>query len=188
MTRRRAETLLLRRVVNNGAATNSRVYFRLRQGRIQDFQGDYLVTSTSRRLEGSRRKNWWGCAGRSSCDAALYELYQYSSTWSDYLVHASQKAWLERSASLLLDEGRLLPFGGCLVTGAGPLLPPNLKVVHTCVPKYPQEQVESHLHTTLPHAWVLGGIQGRGTPLAAALLPERFQNHSCGLDPQKGRD
>lgn len=42
------------------------------QGDVLNFSGDALATSTSNALEGIRRADWWGFAGRQSADAALH--------------------------------------------------------------------------------------------------------------------
>jgi len=152
------EKLLFRRVVVH-REQQGRVFLGLRQAPIQEFQGEYIVNSTNRRLEGIHRKNWWGFAGRSSCDASLHGVYQSSQTWRDFLVTASRRA-LKESPHI---DNSLLPFGACLVTQAGPLLSKVKKVVHTCVPRYPSDQAEPHLQTTLPHAWVASREENIGS-------------------------
>ena len=143
------------------------------QAPIQSFRGNYLVTSTNRRLEGIHRKNWWGFSGRPSCDAALHGLYNGSSSpYPNYLINAAQRAWSKQQLQLQRghpadaatkitseSQNEMLPFSRSLVTDAGPMLQNVGKIVHTCVPRFPHivngDQVfEPHLHTTLPHAYV----------------------------------
>lgn len=120
---------------------------------IEEFEGDYIITSTNQRLEGIHRKNWWGFAGRMGADASLHAMYQSSKTFPDYLRKESQKQLRLSSppSSSSLDD--ILPFASCLITDAGPLLKVK-RVVHTCVPRYPQKEETSYLHDTLPHAWI----------------------------------
>ena len=42
------------------------------QGNVLHWTGDVLATSTSKKLEGVQRADWWGFAGRYSADAALH--------------------------------------------------------------------------------------------------------------------
>jgi len=108
---------LFQRVVVN-SELRGRVLVSLRWAPIQEFQGDYIVTSTNRRLEGIHRKNWWGFAGGSSCDASLHEQYQSFPTWRNFLVTSSRNALKGSQYS----DSSMLPFGACIITQAGPLL------------------------------------------------------------------
>ncbi|CAD7923357.1 unnamed protein product, partial [Amoebophrya sp. A120] len=40
---------------------------------LADFEGQVIVTSTNRQLQGARLRNWWGFAGRKSADVALHD-------------------------------------------------------------------------------------------------------------------
>lgn len=141
------------------------VFLKLHLANIENFEGDYVVTSTNRRLEGIQRRNWWGFAGRSSVDATLHQYYLKSS----YLVQESKRALqtLQRQQKQHPDsissEQSLLPFAACLITPAGPFLPKIRSIVHTCVPRFPPFQeseideaaaYKPHNPTTLPHAHV----------------------------------
>ena len=42
---------------------------------LADFPGEAIMTSTNNKLEGVRRKNWWGFSGRKSADADLNARY-----------------------------------------------------------------------------------------------------------------
>lgn len=89
----------------------------LTQGRLEEFVGDAIATSTNCRLEGIHRKNWWGFVGKKSADAALHEKVGPS-----LLQECHSKA-------------TELPFGSVLTTAAGPKMGVGY-VLHTAVPSH----------------------------------------------------
>ena len=101
---------------------------------IADFDGHFLVTSTNPNLEGTYYKNWWKFANQQSVDATLH-----SKCNSNYLIRESQKAAIKKFGNND-DRNRLLPFGECIVTDAGPKLKVN-RIIHTCVPVHPQSSI-----------------------------------------------
>ena len=159
------------RIVSAGQNTTDQHqhFLSLNQAPIQEFLGDYIVTSTNRRLEGIHRKNWWGFAGKKSCDQALHQVYQTNSkSYPNYLVKESKNEWNRQRLVLRedddIDKPDPLPFAFSLVTNSGPFLPNVRKILHTCVPRFPHtgKDAEPYLHTTLPHAWVASEAEAFG--------------------------
>lgn len=93
-------------------------FLRLSENDILDFSGDALGTSTSSRLEGIERSDWWGFEGRSAADASLH------AACGPALLQACQK------------QTQSLSYGSVLVTKAGSPLRVQ-HILHTAVPSNP---------------------------------------------------
>ncbi len=70
---------------------------------LAGFEGDAIITSTNRYLEGCYRKNWYGYAGLHSADAALHQQYMGRNPESALARHCRSKQ-------------KSIEFGQCLIT------------------------------------------------------------------------
>lgn len=100
--------ILPKSAVPSTSAKRTSWILHLHEADVTDFAGDVLINSTSSRLEGTQRKNWWGFAGRKSADAALHAKFEEKGTAPD-LRAACLQALSGTFAEL--REGKAAPAG-----------------------------------------------------------------------------
>ena len=92
------------------------------QGNVLHWAGDVLATSTSKKLEGVKRADWWGFAGRYSADAALHS----------YLGRSLREECRQQTGQL--------NFGDVLVTQPKGSQLQVKHLLHTAIPSYPASE------------------------------------------------
>ena len=92
------------------------------QGNVLHWTGDVLATSTSKKLEGVQRADWWGFAGRYSADAALH--------------HCLGRSLREECR----QQTHQLNFGEVLVTQPKGSRLQVKHLLHTAIPSYPASE------------------------------------------------
>ncbi|CAE6939470.1 ymdB [Symbiodinium microadriaticum] len=92
------------------------------QGNVLHWAGDVLATSTSKKLEGVKRADWWGFAGRYSADAALHH----------YLGRSLREECRQQTGQL--------NFGDVLVTQPKGSQLQVKHLLHTAIPSYPASE------------------------------------------------
>ncbi|CAE7439559.1 unnamed protein product [Symbiodinium natans] len=92
------------------------------QGNVIHWAGDVLATSTSKKLEGVKRADWWGFAGRYSADAALH--------------HCLGQSLREECR----QQTYQLKFGDVLVTKLTRSEMQVKHLLHTAIPSYPASE------------------------------------------------